>query len=87
VLSLEHDAVCLMREVVMRLARGPGSSACESEHVLEMREWKLHASSWSIMVGVARVAMVVAASSAGLARDAIQVSAVSGPLACVQRAR
>jgi hypothetical protein len=74
--------VCLMRDVVMRVARGAGSSACESEQVLEMRGWELHASSWSVVVGVARVAMVVA-SSTGLTRDATGVSAVSGPLACV----
>jgi hypothetical protein len=79
--------VCLMRDVVMRVARGAGSSACESEQVLEMRGWELHASSWSVVVGVARVAMIVAASSAGPTRDATGISALSGPLACVQRAR
>jgi hypothetical protein len=72
-----------MRDVVMRLAREADGSACESEQVLEMRERELYASSWSAMVGVAREAMVVAASSAGLTRDATGVSAVSGPLACV----
>jgi hypothetical protein len=71
--------VCLMRDVVMHLARGAGGSACESEQVLEMREWEWHVSSWSVVVGFARVAMVVA-SSAGLTRDATGVSVVSGPL-------
>jgi hypothetical protein len=71
-------SLCVWREgLVAAHARESKSWRCE---------WELHASSWSVVVGVARVAMVVA-SSTGLTRDATGVSAVSGPLACVQRAR